>query len=81
MAQQLIAQSPEPLFLELTAHKDVGLLPASEHARLQGLVQVHIAVAGIKPLYAALLAGELPGVAMASSMTLELPELGDVEYG
>lgn len=81
LAQQLIAQSPEPLFLDLTAHKDLTPLSEDEHARLQGLVEVHIAVGGIKPLHASLLAGVVPGVEMASSMVVELPDLGDLPCG
>lgn len=76
LAQQLIAQSPESLFLDLKAHKDVAPLPKEEHARLKGLVEVHIALDGLKQLHAFLAAGVIPGVDMGSSMEVELPDLG-----
>ncbi len=76
LAQQLIAQSPEPLFLDLKAHKDVASLPEEEHARLKGLVEVHIALDGLKQLHACLMVGVFPGVDMAPAMTVELPDLG-----
>lgn len=80
LAQQLIAQSPKPLFMELTAHDEVPPVLESERLRLQGLVEVHIGLGALEQLHASLLAGVLPGEGMTASMTVELPDLGDIGY-
>lgn len=78
LARQLIAQSPQPLLMELATHRDIAPLPESEHLRLQGLVQVHKELGLWNQLQASLLAGVLPGEGMQASMALELPDLGDL---